>query len=114
MSVTGTPMLKSVMVLMSKHRGRALARKSCPYLNKWVDPLFIDVPRGSGRSGDPAGLNSECSQWVDTLQVYRRRTANELMPRVPAVWCQGTLGQASFGTGDKCRVSLARRRKPTI
>ncbi|GMN57058.1 hypothetical protein TIFTF001_026178 [Ficus carica] len=52
-SVTGTPMLKSVTVLMSKRRGRVLARKKCPYMREWVDPLFKDVPRRLGHSGDP-------------------------------------------------------------
>ncbi|GMN57010.1 hypothetical protein TIFTF001_026122 [Ficus carica] len=61
-SATCTPMLKSVMVLVSKRRGRALARKNYPNLNRWVDPLFIDVPRGLRCSGDPIGLDSEYSR----------------------------------------------------
>ena len=64
-STTSTPILKSVMVLMSKQRGRGLARKSCLYLNRWVDPLFLVIPRGPGHLGDLDGLNSECSRWVD-------------------------------------------------
>ena len=60
MSVTGTPMLKSIMALVSKQRDRALTRKSYPYLNRWADPLFIGVPRGLGCLGDPVGLNFEC------------------------------------------------------
>ncbi|GMN45250.1 hypothetical protein TIFTF001_014446 [Ficus carica] len=64
-------MLKSVMVLVSKRRGRDLARKNYPYLNRWSDPLFIDVPRGLECSGNPIGLNSECSQRVDMFQAYR-------------------------------------------
>ncbi|GMN29530.1 hypothetical protein TIFTF001_002463 [Ficus carica] len=81
-SVTGTPMLKSVMALRSKWRGRVLARNYCPYLNRWADPLFIDVLRGLGCSGDLIGLNSECSQQVDMLQVYRHRVSNRPMLRV--------------------------------
>ncbi|GMN66625.1 hypothetical protein TIFTF001_035684 [Ficus carica] len=60
-SANGTLMLKSVVVLVSKQRGRALARKNCPYLNRWADPLFIGVPHGLGCLGDPVRLNSECS-----------------------------------------------------
>ncbi|GMN37496.1 hypothetical protein TIFTF001_042646 [Ficus carica] len=68
-SATGTSMLKSVMVPMSKQRDRVLARKNYPYLNGWVDHLFIDVTRGPGRTDDSDGLNSECSRRVDMLQV---------------------------------------------
>ena len=85
MSAKGTSMLKSVVVLMSKQRGRVLARKNYLYLNKWVDPLFIDVLHRPGCSGDSDGLNFECSRWVDMLQMYKRRTSNGPMPRVPPV-----------------------------
>ncbi|GMN53243.1 hypothetical protein TIFTF001_022391 [Ficus carica] len=68
-SVTNTPMLKSKVVLVSKQRGRVLARKNCPYLNKWANPLFIDILHGLGCSGDPVGLNSECPRQVDMLQA---------------------------------------------
>ncbi|GMN68591.1 hypothetical protein TIFTF001_037649 [Ficus carica] len=79
-------MLKSVIALMSKQRGRALARINYPYLNRWADPLFIGVPRGLRCSGDPIGLNSEYSRRVDMLQVHRHR--------------------------DEYSVSLAKRREP--
>ncbi|GMN68806.1 hypothetical protein TIFTF001_037853 [Ficus carica] len=78
----GTLMLKSVVVLVSKQRGRVLPRKNYPYLNRWADPLFIGVSRGLQCSGDPVGLNSEC-------------------PR---------RGRHASGNGH--RVSLARRRRP--
>ena len=52
-SAMGTPMLKSMMILMSKQRDRILARNNCPYLSEWIDPLFKDVPHGLGHSGDP-------------------------------------------------------------
>ncbi|GMN23734.1 hypothetical protein TIFTF001_051326 [Ficus carica] len=58
-------MLKSVMALVSKQRGKALARKIFPYMNKWADPLFISVPYRLGCSSDLVGLNSECP-----LRVY--------------------------------------------
>ncbi|GMN32072.1 hypothetical protein TIFTF001_050770, partial [Ficus carica] len=60
-------MLKSVVVLVSKQRGKTLARKNCLYLNKWADPLFICILRGLGCSGDLVELNSECPQRVDML-----------------------------------------------
>ncbi|GMN61517.1 hypothetical protein TIFTF001_030608 [Ficus carica] len=66
-------MLKSAMALMSKQRSRALARKSCPYLNKWANPVFIGIPFELGCSGDPVGLNSECYRRVDMLQVHKHR-----------------------------------------
>ena len=78
-------MLKSVLVLVSKQRGRALIKKNCSYLNRWIDLLFIGIPCGLGCSIDPVGLNSECSRWVDMLQMYKRRTSNGPMPRVPPV-----------------------------
>ncbi|GMN66982.1 hypothetical protein TIFTF001_036050 [Ficus carica] len=87
-SATGTPMLKLAMTLMSKQRGRALVRKSCPYLNKWANPVFIDIPCGLRCSSDPVGLNFECSRWVDMLQVHRYRGGH--------------------------RVSLTRGRRPTL
>ncbi|GMN66724.1 hypothetical protein TIFTF001_035778 [Ficus carica] len=86
--VMGTPMLKSVMSLVSKQRGRALPRKSYPYLNRWADPLFIGIPRGHGCSGDPVGLNSECPRRVDMLQVHMHHKSNRLAPRVPMI-CDG-------------------------
>ncbi|GMN65277.1 hypothetical protein TIFTF001_034336 [Ficus carica] len=46
----------------------------------------LNVPRGHGCSGDPDGLNSECFQWVDMLLMYKHRTSNGQMPRVPTVW----------------------------
>ncbi|GMN40332.1 hypothetical protein TIFTF001_009556 [Ficus carica] len=50
-SATGTSILKSVRVLLSKWRGRVLVRKL--FIPELVaDPLFIDVPRGLGHSGD--------------------------------------------------------------
>ncbi|GMN48234.1 hypothetical protein TIFTF001_017418 [Ficus carica] len=79
-SAKSTPMLKSVMVPVSKRRGRALTRKNCPYLNRLADPLFIDVPRRLGCSGDPIGLDFECSWRVDMLWGHRHRTPNRLMP----------------------------------
>ncbi|GMN61515.1 hypothetical protein TIFTF001_030600 [Ficus carica] len=72
-SVTGTSILKLAMVLMSKQRGRALTSESCPYLNKWANPVFIGILCGLGCSGDLVGLNSECSRRVDMLQVHRHR-----------------------------------------
>ncbi|GMN66717.1 hypothetical protein TIFTF001_035779 [Ficus carica] len=86
-SATGTPMFKSVMALVSKQRGRALIRKSCSYLNRWADPLFISVPRELGCSGDPVGLNSECPRRVVMLQ-------------------------ASIDTGGGHGVNLTRRHRP--
>ncbi|GMN30468.1 hypothetical protein TIFTF001_002807 [Ficus carica] len=83
----GIPILKSVVVLVSKQRGRALTRKNCSYLNKWTDPLFIGVFRGLRCSGDLIGLNSECS-------------------------LRGTQRHASVGRDDEYCVSLARQREP--
>ncbi|GMN34526.1 hypothetical protein TIFTF001_004743 [Ficus carica] len=60
-SATGTPMLKSVIILMSKQRDRVLTMKKCPYLNEWADPIFKDVIRGLGHSGDPIGSSPWCS-----------------------------------------------------
>ncbi|GMN58961.1 hypothetical protein TIFTF001_028060 [Ficus carica] len=41
----------------------------------WADPLFISILRGLGCSGDPIGLDSECSRRVNMLQghMYRGR-----------------------------------------
>ncbi|GMN43026.1 hypothetical protein TIFTF001_012238 [Ficus carica] len=75
-SMKGTPMLKLVIVLVSKRRSRVLARKNCPYLNRYADPLFIDVLREFRCSGDPIGLNSECSRRVDTLQCQSKQAAD--------------------------------------
>ena len=109
--VMGTPIFKSVMALVSKQRGRFLTRKSCQYLNRWADPLFIGFSRELGYSGDPIRLNSECSWWVDMLQVHRYCTSNRLAPRVPMVWWRGTQKQASTSRGDEYCVSLARRQE---
>ncbi|GMN47734.1 hypothetical protein TIFTF001_016912 [Ficus carica] len=68
-SVNDTLLFKSVVILVSKQRDRALARKNCLYLNKWADPLFIGIPCGHGCSGDLVELNSGCSRWVDMLQT---------------------------------------------
>ncbi|GMN62787.1 hypothetical protein TIFTF001_031861 [Ficus carica] len=59
-STNGTPMLKLVVVLVSKQRGRALARKNYPYLSGLANPVFIGVLRELGH-----------------------RTSNRLAPRVP-------------------------------
>ncbi|GMN23325.1 hypothetical protein TIFTF001_000079 [Ficus carica] len=68
-SATSTPILKSVMTLMSKWKGRVLTMNYCPYLNRWANPLFIDVIRGLGCSGDPIRLNSECSRRCQSEQA---------------------------------------------
>ncbi|GMN24770.1 hypothetical protein TIFTF001_045886 [Ficus carica] len=105
-SANDTPMLKSVVVLVSKQRCRALTRKNCPYLNRWADPLFIGVPRGLGCSGDPVGLNSKCSRRVDMLQVHRHRTSNRLAPRVPmAAGAGDTTG--AVASGVRCQAADA-------
>ena len=68
MSITGTPLFKLVMVLVSKQRGRALVRKSYSYLNRWTDLLFIGVPCGFGCLGDLVRLNSEYPRRVDSFR----------------------------------------------
>ena len=67
MSVKGALILKSVIVLVSKWRGRVLIRKNCLYLNRWANPPFINFLCELGCSGDPIGLNPECSQQVNML-----------------------------------------------
>ncbi|GMN41637.1 hypothetical protein TIFTF001_010867 [Ficus carica] len=49
---------------------------------------YLSVPRGLGCSGDPVGLNFECSWQVDMLQVYRHRGGHRVsltMLRRPAL-----------------------------
>ena len=75
MSIKDTPILKSVMALMSKQRSRALARKNCPYLNGRANPLFVGIPYWSGYSDDPDGLYSEWCRRVDMLWAYGHRTS---------------------------------------
>ncbi|GMN39022.1 hypothetical protein TIFTF001_008253 [Ficus carica] len=69
MSAKGTPILKSVMSLMSKQRSIALAMKNCSYLNGRANPLFIGVPYRSGYSDDLDGLYSKWSRRVDMLRT---------------------------------------------
>ena len=76
---------KSITVPVSKRRDRALAMKNYSYLNRWADPIFIDIIRELGCSGDPIGLNLEYSWWVDTLQVHRHHMSNKPMPCVRGV-----------------------------
>ncbi|GMN39718.1 hypothetical protein TIFTF001_008944 [Ficus carica] len=83
-SATGTPMLKLVRELMSKHRGRVLARKN----------VGSSAPGGQlGLTGGQLGL----------------RYANVVCPiswrHVSMVWCQGTLGYATAGINGwgRCR-----------
>ncbi|GMN31850.1 hypothetical protein TIFTF001_003436 [Ficus carica] len=89
-------MLKLVVVLMSKQRGRALTRKNCSYLNRWADPLFIGIFRGLECSGDLVRLNFECSRRVDMLEVHMHRTSNRLAPRVPM----------ATGAGDRTCIAV--------
>ncbi|GMN65762.1 hypothetical protein TIFTF001_034876 [Ficus carica] len=97
-----TPILKLVMVLVSKRRDRALARKNYPYLNRWADPLFIDVLRGLRCSSDPIGLDSECSRRIDMLQDISDGTGTvtgdmsgvrwRIVSVVPGHYCQHVWG----------------------
>ncbi|GMN46271.1 hypothetical protein TIFTF001_015459 [Ficus carica] len=97
-SAYGTLMLKSVVVLVSKQRGRALARKNYPYLNRWANPLFIGVPRGLRCSGDSVGLNSECSRQVDMLQSGQAAGAGDRTGiAVGGVRCQAADAECRVG-----------------
>ncbi|GMN61518.1 hypothetical protein TIFTF001_030617 [Ficus carica] len=104
-SVTGTPILKSAIALISKQRGRALARKSCPYLNRWANLLFIGIPCGLGCSSDPVGLNSECSGGHASADIggghrvnlTRWHSADSKRPRARAEYSSGLGSVARSG-----------------